>query len=182
MIGLFRRISGCSAEQIILGNPFRTIPWKRKMLGILYSVWTKTEAISRNSIRNHSAEEKIRRNFVLCNKYRRKLSGFVPNHSGEEKTTWNSVPWKKNKSKLSEFRSETFDDFILLSYFGCFSKLIFSAYFRSVPSFGIESFMDLEMPRNEHFLPRNKGNHSKSIPRNFFKRNSVVNPSFRPTL
>jgi hypothetical protein len=33
-IGLFRRVSGCSAEQKTLGIPFRTIPWKRKMLGI----------------------------------------------------------------------------------------------------------------------------------------------------
>jgi hypothetical protein len=41
---------------------------------------------------------------------------------------------------------------------GWFSKLIFSAYIRSVSSFGIESSVDLGIPRNEHFLPRNKGN------------------------
>ncbi len=40
--------------------------------------------------------------------------------------------------------------------------------FRSVPSFGIGSSAELGMPRNECFLPRNNGNHSESIPRNFF--------------
>jgi hypothetical protein len=77
-IGLFRRNSGCSAEQISLGIPFQTIPWKRKMLKILCSA-TEIEAISRNS---------------------------VPNRSVEEKNAQNSVPCIKNRSKLSEFRSE----------------------------------------------------------------------------
>ncbi len=40
--------------------------------------------------------------------------------------------------------------------------------FRSVPSFGIGSSAELGMPRKEHFLPRNSGNHSESIPRIFF--------------
>ncbi len=44
----------------------------------------------------------------------------------------------------------------------------FSRKFRSVPSFGISSSAELGMPRNEHFLPRNNGNRSESIPRNFF--------------
>jgi hypothetical protein len=43
-----------------------------------------------------------------------------------------------------------------------------SVSFRSVPSFGIGSSAELGMPRNGHFLPRNNGNHSESIPRNFF--------------
>ncbi len=46
-----------------------------------------------------------------------------------------------------------------------------STYFfprNSVPSFGIGSSAELGMPRNEHFLPRNNGNRSESIPRNFF--------------
>jgi hypothetical protein len=42
-IGFFRRNSGCSAELKILGIPFRTIPKKRKMLGIPYR-GTKIEA------------------------------------------------------------------------------------------------------------------------------------------
>ncbi len=57
---------------------------------------------------------------------------------------------------------------IMSSYSGCFVKLIFSAEFRSVPIFGIGSSAEIGMPRNEHFLPRNNGNHSECIPRNFF--------------
>jgi hypothetical protein len=60
--------------------------------------------------------------------------------------------------------------------YGCFLKQIFSAYFRSVPSFGIDSSVDLGMPWNEHFLPRNNGNHSESVPRNFFKRKFRCQP------
>jgi hypothetical protein len=40
--------------------------------------------------------------------------------------------------------------------------------FHSVLSFGIGSSAELGMPRNKHFLPRNNGNHSESIRRNFF--------------
>ncbi len=47
-------------------------------------------------------------------------------------------------------------------------KLNFFAEFRFVPSFGIGSSVELGMPRNEHFLPRNNGTRSESIPRNFF--------------
>ncbi len=51
---------------------------------------------------------------------------------------------------------------------GFFVKLIIYISFRSVPSFGIDSSVNLGMPRNEHFLPRNNGDRSLSIPRNFF--------------
>jgi hypothetical protein len=54
---LFRLNSGCSAEQKILGIPFRTVPQRRKMFGILY-YGTKLEANARNSVLNHSAEKK----------------------------------------------------------------------------------------------------------------------------
>jgi hypothetical protein len=47
-------------------------------------------------------------------------------------------------------------------------KLNFFAELRSVSSFGIGSSAELGMPRNEHFLPRNNGILSESIPRNFF--------------
>jgi hypothetical protein len=77
-IGLFRRNSGCSPEQKTLGIPFRTIPQRRKQLGIPFG-GTKIEENTWNS---------------------------VPNHSAEEKPTRNSVPWNKNRSRLSEFRSE----------------------------------------------------------------------------
>jgi hypothetical protein len=49
--------------------------------------------------------------------------------------------------------------------------------FRSVPSFGSDSSVNLKMPRNEHFLPQNNGNHSESIPRNFSQTESVNTPN-----
>ena len=67
---LFRRNSGI---------PFRTVPQRRKMLGILYH-GTKIEANSRNFVRNHSAEEKTTRNSVPWNKNRSKLSEIVPEY------------------------------------------------------------------------------------------------------
>jgi hypothetical protein len=57
---------------------------------------------------------------------------------------------------------------ILIPGAGFFVKLIFFMSFRSVPSFEIDSSVNLGMPQNDHFLTRNKGNHSESIPRNFF--------------
>jgi hypothetical protein len=54
---LFRRNYGCSAEQKILGIPFRTVPQRRKMHGILNN-GTKKGANAWNSVLNHSAEEK----------------------------------------------------------------------------------------------------------------------------
>jgi hypothetical protein len=129
----------------------------------------------------------------MCDKH---SHNSVPNPSADENTTRNSVPWNQNRSKFSEFRSEpfrgretnsdqnaaaeylkivsertTFDvqtnHFVKL-FCCCFVKLIFSAEFHSVPSFGIGSSEELGMPRNECFLPRNNGNHSESIPWNFF--------------
>jgi hypothetical protein len=79
-IGLFRRNSGYSAEQKIIGIPVRTVPQRRKMLGILYH-GTKLEANAWNSLLNHSTEEK---------------------------TTRTSVPWNKNICKHLEFCSEPF--------------------------------------------------------------------------
>jgi hypothetical protein len=49
-----------------------------------------------------------------------------------------------------------------------FCKKLFFMPFPSVPSFVIDSSVKLGMPRNEHFLPRNNGSCSESIPRNFF--------------
>jgi hypothetical protein len=46
--------------------------------------------------------------------------------------------------------------------------LLFFMPFSSVPSLGNDSSVNFGMPRNEHFLPRNNGSHSESIPRNFF--------------
>jgi hypothetical protein len=57
---------------------------------------------------------------------------------------------------------------ILFPGAGFFVKLIFFMSFRSVPSFESDSSVNLGMPQNDHFLPRNKGNHSEPISRNFF--------------
>ncbi len=58
IIGLFRRNSGCSAEQKTLGIPFRTVPQRRKMLQILYH-GTKIEANSRNSVPKHVSDKNM---------------------------------------------------------------------------------------------------------------------------
>ncbi len=89
---------------------------------------------------------------------------FVPKRSAEEKNARKSVPWIKHRSKLSEFRSEacrtkTCCLFCLLA--GFFVKQIFFMPFSFVPSLGIDSSVNLEMPRNDHFLPQNNGSHSK---------------------
>ncbi len=65
--GYIRRNSGCSAEQKILRIPFRTLPRKRKQLGIPFR-GTKIKANSQNSFPNPSAEEKTTRNSVPWNK------------------------------------------------------------------------------------------------------------------
>ncbi len=48
--------------------------------------------------------------------------------------------------------------------------------FSSLPSLGIDSSVNPRMPRNEHFLPRNKESHFESIPRNFFQ-NEILLPT-----
>ncbi len=60
---MFRRNSGCSEEQKILGILFRTVLQRRKMLGILYH-GRKLAANARNSVPNHSPEEITSRNSV----------------------------------------------------------------------------------------------------------------------
>ncbi len=75
----------------------------------------------------------------------------VPNHSVEEKSTQNN---KTRQSNISIIVSEktTFDvqtNHCVKLFCCCFVKLIFSAKFHSVPSFGIGSSAELGMPRNE---------------------------------
>ncbi len=76
-------------------------------------------------------------------------------------------------------RKDDFWQIIMLSYSGCFVKLLFlrnSVPFHSVLNFGIGSSAEIGMPRNEHFLPRNNGNRSECIPRNFFGTKCRSNP------
>ncbi len=106
---MFRRNSGCSAEQKTLGILFQTFPQRREMLGILYR-GAKIKANSRDSILNHSTEVKTNRNSVpiICteynvrscnsawNKNRRKHLEFCSEPFRGKKTTRNSVPRSKN--------------------------------------------------------------------------------------
>jgi hypothetical protein len=148
---------------------------------------------SRNSVPNHSAEEKNTRNFVTWNKNRSKLSEFcsepfrgtensrnsVPNRSAEEKNARNSVPWEKKKKKNSrnsvpKHVSDQNKLSILFAEAGYFVKLIF--LFRFLPFRASDSSVNFGMPRNELFLPRNNGSHSESIPRNFFGTKFLCQP------
>jgi hypothetical protein len=74
-----------------------------------------------------------------------------------------SKPFRRGE-KCSEFSDEN----NLFAGAGFLIKLIFFMPFPSVPSLGIDSSVSLGTPRNKHFLPRNNGHHSESIPRNFF--------------
>jgi hypothetical protein len=94
-IDLFRRNSGCSAEQKTLEILFQTFLQRREMLGILYR-GTKIKANSRNSILNHSTEVKTARNSVPWNKNRSKHLEFCSEPFRGRKTTQNCVPRNKN--------------------------------------------------------------------------------------
>ncbi len=87
-----RRNSGCSAEQKILRIPLRTLPRKRKQLGIPFR---GTEIEAKSSFPNPSAEEKTTRNSVHRNRNTCKLSEFP------------SKPFSGRENN-SEFRSESF--------------------------------------------------------------------------
>jgi hypothetical protein len=149
---------------MVIGIPFRTVPQRRKMRVILYH-GSKLEANARNSVLNHSSEEK---------------------------TTRNSVPWNKNISKYlescskpfhgrdnnSEFRLKHVSDENVLSIV-CWSRIScktnFFKPFLSVPNLGIDSSVNFGMPRNEHFLPRNNGSHQVSSAE--FYRNKIPLPA-----
>ncbi len=110
IIGLFWRNSGCSVEQKTLGIPFRTIPQKRRILGILYN-GTKMEANSRNSVLNHSAEQKtlgipfrtVRRGRKMLD--RSKLSEICSEACLRQKHAVSSVCWSRSFCKTNFFRA-----------------------------------------------------------------------------
>jgi hypothetical protein len=171
--GYFRRNSGCSAEQNFSEFLFRTLPRKRKHLGIPFRR-TEIEAKSRNSLPNPSAEEKqlgipFRETEIEANS-----RNSVPNHSAEEKTTQNkSAAAVSDSIQIESFcrdRKNWFPPPWLKDIFSIFRL------FRSVPSFGIGSSAELGMPRNEHFLPRNKETVPSLFRGIFSERNSVPNP------
>jgi hypothetical protein len=137
--------SGCSGEQKTLGIPFRTIPQRRKNA----------------------------RNSVPWNKNRSKLSEFRSEPFRGTENSWNSVPNSSTEEKNARnyIRKHVSDKNMLSILFagaGFFVKLIFFITFSSISILGIDSSVNLGMLRNEHFLPRNNGSHSDSIPRNLF--------------
>jgi hypothetical protein len=134
-ITLFRQNSGRSSEQKTLGIPFRTIPQRRKMLGILYH-GTKIEANSRNSVLNHSAEEKTTRNSVSWNKNRSKHLEFCsePFRGGENNSEFRYVEQKKNQTLGIPFRSCIRQKhFVCRSRIFCPTNFFHTISFRSEP-------------------------------------------------
>ncbi len=126
----------------ILRIQFQTIPRKRTQLGISFRT-TKTEIYYQNGVQNHSVEEK-----PTQNKTRQHNISIIVS----EKTT---------------FDVQT-NHFVKLFAGVCKTNFLCGIPFHFVSSFGIGSSVELGMPQNECFLPRNSGNHSESIPRNFF--------------
>jgi hypothetical protein len=124
-IGLFQRNSGCSAEQ---KTPFPTVPQRRRMLGILYH-GKKIEANSRNSILNHSAEQKTLGIPIRTVLQRRKCSEFRSMEKKIEANCRNSVP------KHLEQKHDVYS----VCWIRIFGKQIFFMPFSSVPSLGIDS-------------------------------------------
>jgi hypothetical protein len=168
--GYFRRNSGCSAEQKIsefCSEPFLGIPFRG----------TKTEALIICSEpfcgREHNSE------FRSVEPKQMQFLG-IPFLTIPRKRTQLGNPFRatKNRNKLSKCPSEPFrgrETNLEQVGFGracapCAARTRRFGLipFRSVPSFGIGSSAELGMPRNECFLPRNNGNRSESIPRNFF--------------
>ncbi len=182
--GYFRRNSGCPAEQKT--SEFRSEPFRgRETTRNSVPLDKNRSELSGFPSEHFRGRGKFLSVFTKIEEY---SQNYLPNPSAEEKTTRNSVPWKKYRSKLSEFRgretcstqnsaAQNFNNSVQcqsnhrgravrVPYNFIFSRN--SVPFCSVPSFGIGSSAELGMPRNEHFLPRNNGNHSESIPRNFF--------------
>ncbi len=178
--GLCRWNSDCSAEQKTLWIPFWHSTEEKNAQNSV--PWNKNQANSRNSFPNNSVEEKTTRNFRLVPKHftDKTCSPFC---LLEQETFVLNHFLKTRQPKISKLLSEkrTFQvqrNFVNF-YFGCFAKQIYFALFRSGP---LDSSVDIAMPRNEHFLPRNSGNRSESIPRNFAEQNSVPNTNLESTI
>ncbi len=114
-------------------------------------------------------------------KNRSKLSEFCSEAFCGRKHALNSVCWNGKRSFLIHFlktrqlknsknvsekrRLLRYRQIILLSYFGCFRKTYFFSH-NYIPFRALE--LTLAMTSEWVLLPRNNGNRSKSILRNFF--------------
>ncbi len=173
-------------EQVVITTEFR--------------LFRRTEN-SQNSAPNPSAEEKTTRNSVPRTEIEAKSSflnpsakekttrNFVPNHSEAEKTTGNKTRqwqsptvvklWVLVESGRIGFHHP--GKKIFCSIFRLFRSNSFfrRILFRSVPSFGMDSFAELGMSTFFHGI-------TESVPSlfrgNFSERNSVPNPSWAPAL
>ncbi len=147
-----------------------------------YSAEDGTTGLFRRNF-NCSAEQKtLGIPFRIIPQRRKKLgilyhgTNSVPNHSSEEKPTRNSVRGTNKEANARNSVPMHFSEentlSILFAGAGFIVRPIFFMSFRSVLSFGIDSSVNLGMPRN--LEPRN---HSVSIPPNFSNRNSLASGS-----
>ncbi len=84
----------------------------------------------------------------------------------------------KNRSKLSEFHSKPFRGRVNISKQTAAAKN-FAEFCLFCSELLNWLFRGTRNASNEHFLPWNRGDRSKSIPQNFAERNSVPNPTVR---
>jgi hypothetical protein len=126
---------------------------------------TKIEANSWNSVLNHSADEKLTRNFVPWNKKRSKQLEFCsePFRGRENNSEFRSVEQKKKQTLGIQFRS-------------CLGQKHFFMSFPPVPSLGIDSFVTLGMSTFLRGIEETIPSLFRGI---FSERNSVANPRER---
>ncbi len=138
---------------------------------------TKLEANARNSVLNHSAE--VIRFWTIPQKIKQLR---IPFRGTKCKQTHGILFWTipRKRQQLKEFcfeaclrRKHAVNS---VCWSRIFFKLIFFMPFPPVPSFGIDSSVNLGMPRNEHFLPRNNGSCSESIPQKIFRKKFCYQP------
>ncbi len=134
------------------------------MFGILYH-GTKLEA-NAHSVLNHYAEEKRTQNSVPWNKNISRHLDFCSEHSAEETTTRNFVPKHVSEENMLS---------ILFDGAGFFVKQTFFMTFPSVPSFGIDSYVNLGMSTFFRRITEVVPSLFRGI---FSERNSVANPTY----
>ncbi len=122
------------------------------------SVFRETEN-ARNSVLNHSAEEKKVGIPFRTIHQKRKSRHFVSNRSA--------------KGTGTQFTLILHANVIFSSNVGCSVKVQSISEFRFVPKKKLQNknFSETHgIPRKKHFFPRNNGKLSESIPRNFFTK------------
>ncbi len=158
---------------------------REKMLGIQYP-GTNLEANFRNFVPNHSAEEKTTQNSIPWNKNGGNFRIFFLKHFTEESVlsilsartgNFRFEFLKLQRPKISKIVSEktTFEvqtnHLVKLLWLFCKNNICRIIPFRfELPNWPFHGL------RNEHFIPRDNGNRSQSIPWIFSERISVPQP------